>query len=80
MNIIQKLLRYFGRDYVVLVCTDGSHLVRPVQWMADQPFATPFTPESRARLMPGGRLAGRCYLIGWWPASDRMAAFYRETT
>lgn len=78
MGPIRRLLIKLGRDYVVLRCHDGHHLVRSVRWECDAPFAASYGPETKALLMPGGRLEGRSYLHGWLPASPRMKRYFAQ--
>jgi hypothetical protein len=76
MNIIQKLFALFGADYAVLISHDRYHYVRRVRWLCGVPFAAPHLPETAARLLPEGKLNGRCYLESWLPATPRMQRYF----
>lgn len=78
MNIFQRICAALGREYVVLNSYDGMHYVRRAYRLGSSWFAHPYLPETRARLHPGGRLDGRCYLTGWEPITDGIRRFYQS--
>ncbi len=76
MNWLRRILGISEKDRVLLRMHDNEHLLRPVTWYAGIPFAAPYLPHTRCELLPGGKVIGDCYIKGWRPASERMAAFY----
>ncbi len=82
MNWLQRLAAKLltKPDMVLLRMYDGRHLLKPVTWFCDIPFAAPYLPPTRCELLPGGKLIGAEYVIGWLPASECMREFYNAAT
>jgi len=72
------MFNLFKRDYVLLQLFDGRYLKRRVKWYCGVPFAAPYLPETRCRLLKGGKVRGQSYITGWLPASKSMEPLYGE--
>lgn len=73
MNILQKLLALFGRQYVLLVDHDGTFTVCHAYPMGSAVFARRYwvLSETACELLPGGGINGRSYVTAWRPLTSR---------
>lgn len=78
MNWIQRILALFGRQYVVLIFFDGKSRVRHAYVLGNAVYAHPYLPETRVRLLPGGKTKGRDYIVGWEPITDKTQQLYNS--
>lgn len=77
MNWLFRLLGVKA-DYVLLRMHGGDYLVRKVEWFCGVPYAAPYLPSTRCKLLPQGKIVGRCFVIGWEPASALTAAYFKQ--
>lgn len=78
MNIFQKTLSLFGRQYVLLVHHDGDRVTRHAYTLGNDVYAHPHEPRTRCRLLPGGKAIGQCYIHGWEPITPKTVALYNS--
>jgi hypothetical protein len=81
MNIFARIKAAFTRvppDYVLLHMNDDDYRRKRVEWFCGVPYASPYLPETRCKLLPGGKLVGQCYVRDWEPASDAMQTYFHS--
>ena len=76
MNIFQRVLALFGRQYVLLIFHDGMKEVRRAYALGGRAYADPFLPETRTELKRGGETHGRSYIHGWLPITRKTQSLY----
>lgn len=80
MNILQKLMNYlFSWQYVLLICGDQENMLRRAVKMGEKWYAIPYLPDTRAQLLPGGKVSGKSYVIRWDPVTDLVKDYYNLT-
>ena len=68
-----------GRQYVV-VETIGSVQIKHAYVLGDSIWVTPYMPETRTELLPGGKIGrGACYVESWSPITDRTKTYWEKS-
>ena len=80
MNIIQKILAFFGREYVALQTHNGNTRVRHAYRLGvGGMWSHPYLPDTKCQLLPNGEIGvGPSYVKGWIPVTHKMQEFYSK--
>ena len=78
MSFFQRVMAWFGRDYVRLSIVTGRQILCPVRWQDGIPFAAPYLPETECQLLPGGKVKGDSYIKGWTPVTPKVTRLHQE--
>jgi hypothetical protein len=78
MSFFQKMLALMGRQYVLLVHHDRKKRVCRAYVLGGAVYAHPYLPETRCKLLPGGKVEGECYIHGWEPITPKTIALHKS--
>lgn len=83
MNIFQKILTWFGWEYVWLIRGyDWQRTAHHAYVVGDQVFARVYSlvPGSTCLLKPGGDTEGVIYVKSWEPITKKSRELYHSST
>lgn len=73
MNAYRWAMHYlFGRVYVFLVTHRGDRMIKRAYRLGGHWWANPYLPETRCKLLPGGKAEGQSYIVGWEPCIPEL--------
>lgn len=55
---------------------DHDRMLRRAERLGHDWYAAPYLPETRCRLLPGGKIEGQSYVTGWRPVTPGMMGLF----